>query len=177
MEELVRDVMTRAFVRMDADASVEQVLRTMRDAGAEFALLDNAQGVTEALADFAVLRRAASHEPLAILRAQLPRPLVVPSSAPLDVLLGILSKDFVLKPDLVGVIVADDDEPEGVVARETVSDAAARQRVRGPSDRLPGTPTVRPPVYECKTDGYRRAYVPAPPTTPNCPNGHPMQKV
>lgn len=177
MEELVRDMMTRAFVRMGADATVEQALETIRNADAEFALLDDAQGVTEALADFAILRRVSPQDPLAILRAQLPRPLVVPSNAPLESLLGILSKDLVLQPDLVGVIAAEDEETEGVVSRETISDAAARERVRGPSDRLPGTPTVRPPVYECKTDGYRRAYVPAPATPPLCPNGHTMQKV
>lgn len=177
MDELVHDVMTRAFVRMSADETVGQALEKMRDAGAQFALLNNAHGVTEALADFALLGRVSPQTPLVALRAELPRPLVVPSDAPLDMLLGILSKDFVLKPDLVGAIAAEDDEPEGVMARETVADAAARQHVRGPSDRLPGTPTPRPPEYRCKTDGYRRVYVPAPPTPPHCPNGHLMEKI
>lgn len=172
----VAEVMSVAFIQVFAQAKVDDALRALQAAHAEYVVIGS-PGSLLGVISAAQLRAAANGDgSVETLIRNMPALSVAPD-VPVSAAARHLSADAKRWPRLAGVVVQEQGNPKGVLTRQTILEHTTPSVMRGAGQRLEGSPldVLR---YECPIHQERTIvayYDPAHP--PRCSKGDLMQPV
>lgn len=154
---LVKDVMFPA-VQLKIDATVGEALRTLRK-NVPFGVVSDEEGEPFAIVTREHLRAAKVSELVQVLPTSMPHSRPTEPYSTLDSIVQTYADDFVVNPDLRGIVVQEQGEVQGVLLRETVEEHLLDMLNAG---RLPGTPGLLFRCKQCDCSGVRES-------PPQCP--------
>ena len=175
-ERTIRELL-KPSTTLETSMTVAEAMRRLEQAGVTFGVIQDKQGRLTGLVTAEELRKADPQAQLNSLLAATHSPISIEPDVRIDHAVRVLAKDLVLRPQLQGVIVREQDRVRGVLPRQELVERASRLVTRSIVGRMESAP-VDLLYFECPIDGERQlvAYY-DPRNPPTCSQGHRMQPV
>lgn len=172
----VKDI-TLPVVRINAGETVGDAINKLEVAKAKYGIFGGGQDELLALFTVEQLRARDADEPINAYAQTVPRPVVVESHLTLDDCAQKHAIDFVLQPELPGIVVREGEAVNGILPRQMILSNAAHIVSKRSIDRLEGSP-LDSLIFECLIDHERKIVDYYDPNNrPLCRNGHQMEPV
>ncbi len=172
----VEEALSSAFVQVNAGMAIDEALMNLQAAQAQYGVVIGSQDRVLGLVTIERLREGDANAYVETLIDSGP-PIFLEPNVTLDTAVRALAKDFVLRPQLAGVVVQAQGKVEGILPRNIIVERAARLGTRGVADRLTGSP-LDILFFECPVDHERRIVVYYDPSNPpKCSQGHLMMPI
>lgn len=167
--DLVEELMSKVLTPLDIYMPVSLALSEMDKANTEYGIVFDAEENIVGLISKNTLTNSPNHD-LELLNVPLSHPILIEPNMVIDDAVRMLAKDFVIDPEIEGVIVHKDDIPVGFLTRDLIKEHAKHLKTKSIVDQL-GGPPINMLFYKCKSCLTRKLimyYDPENPPTCRC---------